>query len=184
MLTGTDKIIFANKKNPNTASLLYCKSSFSNILPQVSSNQKCSAPNCKSCNVMALPKQFAYNDLKIKLDFSLNCKSDNIIYVARCNICHFNSESQFYFGQTCNRFHVRLNGHRACFKLDNLAYEKSALSMHIFTDHVSTFDDKLGNFSFGIIQQVAPCNLDRSEDFHVLNSTSDILGKNCHKDCN
>jgi hypothetical protein len=72
MLTGTDKIIFANKKNPNTASILYCKSSFSNILPQVSCNQKCSAPNCKSCNVMALPKQFAYNDLKIKLDFSLN----------------------------------------------------------------------------------------------------------------
>jgi hypothetical protein len=100
--------------------------------------------------------------------------------VARCNICHFNSESQLYFGQTCNRFHVRLNGHRACFELYNFAYEKSALSMHIFTDHASTFDDKLGNFSFGIIQQVGPRNLDRVEDF----SRSDILGLDRYKVCN
>jgi hypothetical protein len=45
--------------------------------------------------------------------------------------------------------------------------------MHIFTDLVSAFDDnKLGNFSFGknIIQQVAPRNLNRAEDFYIFNS--------------
>ena len=179
MLTGTDKIIIANRKNQNTAALMYCKSSFSNNLPTVKCNQKCSAANCKSCNVLNLPKQFAYNDLKIKLDFSLNCKSDNVIYVAKCNICHLP-----YFGQTCNRLHIRLNGHRACFKTENFTFEKSALSMHIFTEHVSNFDDKLDNFSFGIIQQVAPRNLDRAEDFYIFNSRSDILGLNRYKVCN
>ena len=184
MLTGTDKIIIANRKNPNTSSLLYCKSSFSNILPKVNSNQRCSAANCKSCNVLTLPKQFTYNDLKVKLDFSLNCKSDNIIYVARCNICHSNNGTQLYFGQTCNRFNVRLNGHRACFKTENFTFEKSALSMHIFSEHISNFDDKLSNFSFGVIQQVAPRNLDKAEDFYIFNSRSDILGLNRYKVCN
>ena len=184
MLTGTDNIIIANRKNPNTSSLLYCKSSFSNILPEVKSNQKCSTTNCKSCHVLTLPRQFSYNDLKVKLDFSLNCKSDNVIYVARCNICLSNNETQLYFGQTCNRFNVRLNGHRACFKTENFTFEKSALSMHIFTEHVSNFNDKLRNFSFGVIQQVAPRNLDRAEDFYIFNSRSDILGLNRYKVCN
>ena len=55
--------------------------------------------------------------------------------------------------------------------------------MHIFTEHVSYFDDKLCNLSFGIIQQVAPHYLDRAEDFYIFNSTSrsEILGLNRYK---
>ena len=73
--------------------------------------------------------------------------------------------TQLYFGQTCNRFHVRLNGHRACFRIDNLALEKSELSRHIMTDHPSHFGDKFSTFNFGIIKKVASRNLDRAQDF-------------------
>jgi hypothetical protein len=56
-----------------------------------------------------------YNDIKIELEFCLICNSDNIIYVARCNIFHFNHDADqlLYFGQTYNRLNVRLIGHRA-----------------------------------------------------------------------
>ena len=182
ILTGTDNIIFACRKNPNSASLLFCKSSFSQEKVGVNTNQKCGTRNCKACQLMKLPKQLLYNDLKIKLDFSLNCKSDNVIYVARCKHCQ--DDPQYYFGQTCNRLNVRLNGHRACFKTDNLSFEKSALSMHSYTDHVSLFTDKLDNYDFGIIKQVAPRNLDRAEDFYIFKSRADLVGLNRYKVCN
>ena len=86
-----------------------------------------------------------------------------------------------YFGQTCNRLHFRLNGHRSCFKVENLCYEKSALSMHIFTDHLAHFGEKLDNFDFGIVKKVASRDLDRAEDFFIFNSRADIVGLNRYK---
>ena len=162
-LIGHDKIIFANKKNPNTASLLFCKASFAQQPKEIKSNQKCGAKKCMSCPIMTLPREIVYNGLKIKLDFSLNCKSEDIIYIARCQhhdasrtdnrlVCIENN--QCYFGQTCNECRKRMNGHRNCFKFDNNNYEKSALSMHIFSDHVTKFGDKLNNYELGIIKQV------------------------------
>jgi hypothetical protein len=190
VLIGHDNIIFANKKNPNTASLLFCKSSFSQKSKMVGDNQRCNAKNCRSCPIMTLPKEVLYNGLKIKLDFSLNCKSDNIIYLARCKH-HSSSETelrliciddnQCYFGQTCNACHLRLNGHRNCFKTENFAFEKSALSMHVYSDHVSNFTEKLFNYDLGIIKQVKPCMLDRTEDFFILKTRADIIGLNRHK---
>ena len=134
-----------------------------------------------------------FNDLKIKLDFSLNCKSDNAIYIGRCKyhpaskskhtlICK--DEIQCYFGQTFNECHQRFNGHRICFpcfKLDNNDYEKSGFSMHIFNDHISNFSEKLHNFDLGIIRQVKPSMLDRTEDFYVWSTRADIVGLNRHK---
>ena len=53
-----------------------------------------------------------------KLNFSLNCKSDNAIYVAKCK--HRSDGPQYDLGQTCYRLNVRVNDHRECFKTDNL----------------------------------------------------------------
>ena len=78
-LIGHDNIIFANKKNPNTASLLFCKSSFAQLPKIIQITQKCGTKNCLSCHVMTLPKEVITNGLKIKLDFSLNCKSLKVI---------------------------------------------------------------------------------------------------------
>ncbi|KAL5260958.1 hypothetical protein ACHWQZ_G006859 [Mnemiopsis leidyi] len=63
---------------------------------------------------------------------------------------------------------MRLNDHRSCFKVDNFSYEKSALSQHIFSEHLLFFGEKLKNFDFGIIKQVAPRNLDRAEDSFIF----------------
>ena len=189
-LIGHDNIIFANKKNPNTASLLFCKSSFAQLPKQMQNNQKCGDKKCMSCPLMTLPKVITYNGLKIKLDFSLNCKSEDIIYIARCQhhdasrtadklVCIDNN--QCYFGQTCNECRKRMNGHRNCFKLLNNNFEKSALSMHIFNDHITNFDTKLKNYELGIIKQVKPCMLDRSEDYYIFKTQADLHGLNRYK---
>ena len=74
-----------------------------------------------------------------------------------------------------------MNGHRSSFKTENCAFEKSALSMHIYSDHVSDFTDKLFNYDLGIIKQVKPCMLDRTEDFFVWKTRADTIGINRHK---
>ena len=98
---------------------------------------------------MTLNKHVKIGDFKIRLDFSLNCKSENVIYIGICKICK--EFLQCYFGQTCNAFHIRINGHRGCFKTDNFSYEKSAFSMHSYEEHLKSFIDKLYIYDLGII---------------------------------
>ena len=64
-----------------------------------------------------------------------------------------------------------------------MSFEKSALSMHSYTDQVLSFADKLNNYDFGIIKKVAPRNLDGAEDFHVFKSRADLVGPNRYKVC-
>ena len=68
------------------------------------------------------------NHVPVKLDYSLNCMSENCIYVAICKICQF----EFYLGKTINMTRTRLNGHIGCFKTVNFKFNDSALSMHIY----------------------------------------------------
>ena len=125
---------------------------------------------------MNLPTELSINGLKIKLDFSLNCKSENVIYLAKCVIC--GCLLQFYFGQTVNPFRTRMNGHRGDFKVENSIFEKSALSMHVFNEHIDDFDKKLTNYDLGIIKSVNPSQLDRVEDFYIFKTRADITGLN------
>ena len=68
--------------------------------------------------------------IKVKLDFTSDCKSSNCIYLAVCRHC---PTREFYFGQTTNALHLRFNGHRSCFKTGNLKFNDSALSYHVYT---------------------------------------------------
>ena len=132
--------------------------------------------------MLTLEKSVSIDGLNIKLDYSLNCKSDNVIYMAICKHCE--KPTQWYFGQTSNPLHIRLNGHRNCFKFsvaDSKIFEKSALSLHVHNDHVWDFGNKLGNFNFGIIKQVRPSALDRAEDFFIWETKADIVGLNRYK---
>ena len=158
---------------------MFCKSSFSRNPKLFSKNQKCGGPGCRTCPVMTLPKTITVEGVMIRLDFSLNCKSDNVIYMGKCKTC--NTTVQCYFGQTCNALRMRFNGHQSCFKTKNLSYVKSALSMHVHNEHLDKFVDKLHNFEFGIIKQVKPMALDRAEDFYIWKTNSDIVGLNRHK---
>ena len=86
--------------------------------------------NCNSC-VLKRPDMSMIDILPnftIKPGRSLNCKSDCVIYCAICKLC-----VDFYMGKTTSPEHIRMNGHRDKFHLDK--FDKSALAMHIYTDH-------------------------------------------------
>ena len=104
------------------------------------------------------------------MDFSLNCKDNNIIYLAQCQICsskHEKLKEDTYFGQTVTPMHIRMNGHRSKFVIDNrLLFEHSALAMHCYLVHKSSFDMK--HFKLGIVKKVRPIDLNRVED-HFIN---------------
>ena len=173
-LVGEKRLILAERRNPNTASLLFKKSSFSRCPKVFNDTQKCMnkhGPKCKTCPIISLPKSIVVNKAKIMLDFSLNCKSENVIYICICNFC-----GEVYVGQTQSSFQKRLNGHRSSFKLE--IYDKSALSLHIYEHHVESFSDKLKNFKVGIIKQTMAKNLDKLEDFYISKMRAQVIGLN------
>ena len=72
-----------------------------------------------------------------------------------------------------------MNGHRACFKTTD--FTKSALSNHIYNDHLEKFENKLKSFKFGIIKKVSPFRLDITEDFYIYTTNADTIGLNRYK---
>ena len=99
------------------------------------------------------------------------------MYIAVCKYC----VCEFYIGQTINPAHIRFNGHRSCFKLNNFKYEQSALSQHIFDQHPDNFDQKLFNYNFGILKSCSPKDLNRLEDFYVYITKADAISLNRYK---
>jgi hypothetical protein len=181
------KIIISERRNMNTASLLFGKSSFSNESRPKNTNQKCLGRNCKTCEIMNLEEKIHINNYKINLDFRLNCNTVNTIYLYVCKHC--TEKEGFYIGKTtmsCNR---RATGHRACFslmqdkndKLNREKYKLSALSYHIYDKHNKYFEDGLKNFKMGIIKQTSPHNLEKLEDLYIRNTKADICGLNRYK---
>ena len=70
-LIGDIRIIIAERRNPNTASLLFGKSSFSKVLVPLEEHQRCDGRGCKSCKVVTLPHKISVNGTTVKLDFTL-----------------------------------------------------------------------------------------------------------------
>ena len=178
-LIGSRKIVISERRSPNTASLLFAKSAFSATLPNLNTTQKCGGRNCKLCDIMEIPRNFSINNFRIKLDFSLNCKSDCCIYLAVCSICNLTIE--FYFGQTVTPANIRFNGHRSSFKLDDFKYKVSALSEHVFDKHPEVFDSKLNNYKVGIIKSCKPKDLNRYEDYYIYSTKADSISLNRYK---
>ena len=172
-------IIVAERRSPNTSSLLFSKSGFANELFGPKCSQKCGARGCLTCNVMDVDRSVVVNGVQVKFDFSLNCGSDCIIYLYLCNHCEDSCKDGFYFGQTVNSMRERANGHRACFNKDS--YMKSALAFHIWDKHREHFKHKMNNFREGVIKSVSPANLDRAEDYFVYATRADTMGLNRYK---
>ena len=101
-----------------------------------------------------------------------------MIYVAQCQICHkVNSNVEdTYFGQTVSPFHIRMNGHRSKFDLNDNNYETSALSMHCFQEHLNKFS--LEVFKLGIVKKVKPSMLDREESRFSTKFRTNLWGLN------
>jgi hypothetical protein len=177
-LIGDKRVIVAERKHANTASLLFNKSGFSQTELDLRESQKCGKSRCKNCAVMELTGVITCNGIDIKLDMRCCCTTDGIIYVAICKYC---VDWNFYFGQTENSMQVRNRGHRYAFHLSNAEYEKSALSAHIYDCHVEKFNEKLNNFNFGIVKMVAPSRLDKAEDYFIWATEADSKGLNRYK---
>ena len=174
-LTGSKRVICSQKRNPNTASLLFNKFGFAQN-NTVMLNQKCLLPNCSSCELKMdynVPIQLTPSFYVLPSRIS-NCKSSCVIYVAICQLCF-----DFYFGQTMSEERQRMNGHRDKFHIDR--YDKSALSMHIYTDHPANFDDALGNFKVVILESTNAINLNRRESFYIWATEADIRHLNRYK---
>ena len=84
LLGGSTRIIVAERRNSNIASMLFAKSSFSKIIVPVGPDQKCRGGNgCMTCENMNLKKNVVlWKDhpeykTSIRLDFRCNCITEN-----------------------------------------------------------------------------------------------------------
>ena len=185
-LCGEVQITFAIKKQPSIGNTVLRNRRLSEA-PQALDlltgpvDQKCGGKGCQTC-----PYLFNSNDviivngLELHLDFNLTCKDCDILYLAQCQICcmsSFKLKEDCYFGQTVTPMHIRMNGHRNKFKIDNaLSFEKSALSMHCYLEHKDNFSMK--HFKLGIVKKVRPIDLDREENKLINRYRTNIWGLN------
>ena len=178
-LTGTREIIFSQKRNPNTSALLFNKYGFAQNNTLLL-NQKCGSVNCDSCvlkfdnnSPISLLPNFVVNPSK-----TATCKTNHIIYTAICKLC-----MDFYFGKSINKEHIRMNGHRDKFTLEK--HDKSALAIHIFTDHPdhvgNTPHEGLANYNVAILESVNPSNLRRRESFYIWATEAQLRHLNRYK---
>ena len=79
---------------------------------------KCGVSSCRTCEHIEECNFFISNTTGVRyrplnIDVNpLNCKSENIVYLIFCKICHFQ-----YVGETKNRLQTRFNKHRSDIRL-------------------------------------------------------------------
>ena len=139
---------------------------------------KCESSRCQCCNVISpTPKsKIIVNGQKVVLPNG-SCKSKNIIYLSKCNLC----VDQFYVGRTVQPLCKRVNGHRQSFsnvisKGPNYVNSSDTddslcLAMHLFNEHgiSSNFND---HFTFHVLEHVSPLQMEKREHLwiHELNT--------------
>jgi hypothetical protein len=101
LLGGPTRIIVAERRNSNIASMLFAKSSFSKNIVPIGLDQKCHGGNgCMTCGTMNLKKNVVlWKDhpvykTTVRLDFRCNCTTENVVYLFVCKLC--NSNQSFY----------------------------------------------------------------------------------------
>ena len=131
---------------------------------------KCTAQKsqCKCCDVIS-PSPISHvtvNGQNVHLP-SGNCKSKNIIYLCKCNLC----ANKFYVGRTVQPLHKRVSGHRqdlTSVVSQGLNYVNSpdisddtfCLGMHLFNEHgiTTNFND---HFTFHVLEHVSPLQMEK-----------------------
>ena len=160
---GDKRVIVAERRHANTSSLLFNKAGFSRERVERREHQRCDKSKlCKNCGLMNLVGRICCDGVDVVLDMKCCCITQSVIYVALCRHC---KNGNYYFGQTQNSLQVRNRGHRYAFKTANSEYEKSALSIHVYENHIDKFGNELQNFNFGIVMQTSPSNLDKWEGY-------------------
>ena len=118
---------------------------------------------------------FKINGSELKVPMDYNCKNKYVIYCAQCTLCSEVLDAEdTYFGQTLNKLHIRMNGHRN--KFNNEDFQKSALAIHAFERHPENFS--LDIFKFCVFKEVHPLNLNREEFKYIEKFKTNGLGIN------
>ena len=172
-LIGPHRIIMALKKNPNIGDSLFSKKKFAATRVRSSSLSPCRS-NCKTCPLLSLENKITLEGRVFSLFTEGSCKSEDVIYVCVCKSC-----DDFYIGQTITPLNLRMNNHRGAF-FDGKP-EKSALALHIHKDHPSMVNNHTNNYKVGILAQVNPLSLTKTEDRFIKNTEADKLHLNRYK---
>jgi hypothetical protein len=124
--------------------------------------------NCQCCDVISSnpTSNITVNAQKIYLP-SGDCKSKNIIYFSKCNLC----TNKCYVGRTVQPLHKRVNGHQqglnnvVCKDLNVVNSPDSddifCLGMHLFHVHgiTSKFND---HFTFHVLEHESPLHMEKA----------------------
>ena len=183
-LLGPTKVVVASKKGRSIGNRVLRNSAICRTPAEDKSDwvQKCNAPRCLTCKHMcSAGEEFIINDQKLKVPSRFDCKTRNCIYIAQCKLCKNIEEDSYhvifedtYFGQTMQKFHQRVNGHRSCFNYEDR--NKSALSIHAFEHHGYSFS--LDNYKFAILKECNPRSLNREEFRFIEKYRTNCLGLN------
>ena len=137
----------------------------------------CSSKRCMTCPIYLSVGSVIINSIEFVISKKFNCKTENCIYLAICNICKERGcGDNAYVGQTTQPLHKRMNGHRSCFVRSGVQMEKSALSLHAHQEHLDNFS--LKNFSVTVLCQASPQALDRQESFYIEKFRTNTRGLN------
>ena len=130
---------------------------------------------CKCCSVISpLPSpKVVVNGQEVALP-SGTCKSKNIIYLAKCNLCN----DKCYVGRTVQALHKHVSGHRQSFTTvvdRGLNYVNSpdkddtfGLGIHFFNEHglTSGLNDY---FTFHVLKHVSPFHMEKCNTYGYTN---------------
>ncbi len=164
-LIGPSKTTFATRKGRSIANRVLRNGAIGRESTATRSNgewsQKCNDSRCQTCKLMADGGEvFKINNMELKVPKDFNCKTNYCIYCAQCLICNTSiGLEDSYYGQTVNKLHIRVNGHRD--KFNEEKYQESALAIHAFEKHPENFT--LDIFRFCIVKSVHPLSLNREE---------------------
>ena len=154
-LIGDTEIVVAIKKNPSIGNTVVKNKQLCNEEIELV-NQQCNATNCLQCPLVNMSNQISINNMTVRKQRNLNCKSRNVIYLWQCQLCEVDDS---YLGRTIQKSHERTNTHRGCFAEDK--WESSALSMHARSVHENQFD--LKNFRITLLRKISPQRIRREE---------------------
>ena len=158
-LIGDTKIVVAIKKNQTIGNMMIRNKQLCAKEIELE-NQKCNAQNCQQCPLVNTSNTITINDMRVRKQKNLNCKSRNILYLWQCLLCE---EEDSYIGRTIQKSHERTNTHRGCFTEEK--WESSALSMHSKSAHAEEFD--LKHFRISLLRKVSPQRI-RREEFKLI----------------
>ena len=102
--------IIAFRRPRNLRDLLVRTSLHTPAPPTDAGNYACKTPRCKTCHILSTTTIFKSNvtGRRHKVRAHITCKTSNLVYLISCRKCSIQ-----YVGETENRLHIRMNGHRS-----------------------------------------------------------------------